>query len=323
MAYADFVTAMMALFIVLWIMSQSQAIRLAVAQYFKNPGLLPGATGVMETSDLGGEVPTPGHSQDLQTPAPISPEITRDKSNLEQVKKRLQEIIAQLPEFESLKDQVLMEITQEGLRIELLEKEDSLFFDIGSANLKPETRKILQLIARELGRLPNRVAIEGHTDSRPYGSQGYTNWELSTDRANAARRFMDGAGLSPGQVYTVRGFADRLLRNREDPLDFQNRRVSIIVMFHRPDQEAVPAAPLWLKAPETKENAAKGADPNLNPENGAAMPPPASGSPNSAVSGKAGPQGENPAGSGEPVNSFQNELKQQLKPINPQIRLGW
>lgn len=318
-AYADFVTAMMALFIVLWIMSQSQAIRLAVAQYFKNPGLLPGATGVMESSDLGGEMPTPGHSQELQTPAPISPEITRDKGNLEQVKKRLQEIIAQLPEFENLKDQVLMEITQEGLRIELLERENSLFFDIGSANLKPETRKILHLIARELGRLPNRVAIEGHTDSRPYGGQGYTNWELSADRANAARRFMDGAGLRPGQVYTVRGFADRLLRNRQDPLDFQNRRVSIIVMFHHPDQEAVTTDSLLLKARETTEDAVKGAESDLKPEKGAATLPEASGPPIPALSRKAGPQGENLAGSAELLD----RLKQQFKPVNPQGRLGW
>lgn len=113
-AYADFVTAMMALFIVLWIMSQSQSIRLAVAQYFKNPGVLPGALGLMEKSDMGGEMPTPGHSQDFQTPAPVRPEVRQDRDSLEEVKKRIQEVIAQLPELSQLKDQVSLEITREG-----------------------------------------------------------------------------------------------------------------------------------------------------------------------------------------------------------------
>jgi chemotaxis protein MotB len=230
-AYADFVTAMMALFIVLWIMSQSQSIRENVAQYFKNPGLLPGASGLMETSDVGGEMPTPGHSQDLQTPAPIKSDLAQERNSLEEVRKRITEIIAQLPELSRLKEQVALEITDEGLRIELLDKENSNFFDLGSANLKPETQKLLRLIAQELGKVPNPITVEGHTDSRPYGTKTYTNWELSADRANAARRLMEDSGLSLGQVTSVRGCADRQLRNSRDPMDFQNRRVSILVRF--------------------------------------------------------------------------------------------
>jgi chemotaxis protein MotB len=233
-AYADFVTAMMALFIVLWIMSQSQSIRLNVAQYFRNPGLLPGATGLLETSDMGGAMPTPGHSQELQTPAPIHPELARassDQGTLEEVKKRITEIIAQLPELNSLKNQVALEITDEGLRIELLDQESSHFFDIGSANLKSETQELLKLIAQELEKIPNHVTLEGHTDGRPYGSKQYTNWELSTDRANAARRVMEEAGVRKGQITSVRGYADQQLRNPQDPMDIQNRRVSIIVRF--------------------------------------------------------------------------------------------
>ena len=230
-AYADFVTAMMALFIVLWIMSQSQSVRQNVAQYFKNPGLLPGATGLLETSDVGGEMPTPGNTQDLQTPAPIPPVMANDCGSLEEVKKRISEVIAQLPELSHLKDQVALEITDEGLRIELMDKENSHFFDLGSASLKPETQELLGIIAKELGKLPNHITVEGHTDSRPYGSKNYTNWELSADRANAARRLMEEAGLRAGQVTSVRGCADRQLHNRQDPLDFQNRRVSILVMF--------------------------------------------------------------------------------------------
>lgn len=233
-AYADFVTAMMALFIVLWIMSQSQSIRLNVAQYFKNPGLLPGATGLLETSDMGGEMPTPGHSQELQTPAPIHPEVARassEKGTLEEVKKRITEIIAQLPELSRLKNQVVLEITDEGLRIELLDQESSHFFDIGSANLKAETKELLKAIAQELEKIPNHVTMEGHTDSRPYGGKDYTNWELSTDRANAARRVIEEAGVKKGQITSVRGYADQQLRNAQDPMDIQNRRVSIVVKF--------------------------------------------------------------------------------------------
>jgi chemotaxis protein MotB len=230
-AYADFVTAMMALFIVLWIMSQSQAVRQNVAQYFKNPGLLAGATGLMETSDMGGDIPTPGHSQDLQTPSPIQPDLSSERGSLEEVKKRITEVIAQLPELSRLKDQVALEITEDGLRIELLDRENSNFFDLGSTNLKRETQELLRLIAQELGKLPNRITVEGHTDSRPYGSKSYTNWELSADRANAARRLLEEAGVKSGQVIAVRGCADRQLRNQQDPTDFQNRRVSILVMF--------------------------------------------------------------------------------------------
>lgn len=230
-AYADFVTAMMALFIVLWIMSQSQSIRLAVAQYFKDPGILTGSSSLMETSGITGDLPTPGLSQELQTPPPVPAEIDLEKARLEQVRKHIEAIIVQLPELKALQDQIRLLVTDEGLRIELMEKEDSLFFDIGSAVPKPQIRKLLEIIAQELGKVPNRVAVEGHTDSRPYGGQHYTNWELSVDRANAARRLMLETGLRPDQLYEVRGYADQMLINPENPYDFRNRRVSIIVLY--------------------------------------------------------------------------------------------
>ncbi len=228
-AYADFVTAMMALFIVLWIMAQSQSIRLNVAQYFKNPGLLPQSQGLMEKSDMGGEIPTPGHSQDLQRPSPAPADVVDDAKRLEETKKKIEEMIAQLPDLESLKDQVRFEITDEGLRIELMEQEKSKFFEVGSANIHPQAQKIFGIISKELGRLPNHLTIEGHTDSRPYGKQNYTNWELSSDRANAARRLMDTLGLNPSQIADVRGYADRRPYYSQDTTDFRNRRVSIIV----------------------------------------------------------------------------------------------
>ncbi|MBI5585250.1 MAG: OmpA family protein [Deltaproteobacteria bacterium] len=227
-AYADFVTAMMALFIVLWIMAQSQSIRQNVAQYFKNPGILPNSQGLMENSTIGGELPTPGHSQDLQRPEPAPADVVNDQKRLEETKKKIQEIIAQMPELENLKDQMRLEITDEGLRIELMEQEKSRFFEVGSASVNPQAQRIFGVISKELGGLPNHLTIEGHTDSRPYGRRDYTNWELSADRANAARRLMDHLGVKPGQISEVRGYADRrpLLK---DPNDDRNRRVSIVV----------------------------------------------------------------------------------------------
>jgi chemotaxis protein MotB len=338
-AYADFVTAMMALFIVLWIMAQSQSVRQAVAQYFKDPGILPGATGIMETSDMGGAMPTPGHSQDLQTPAPVTPEAAQEKINLEEVKKRIEEMIAQLPELQKLKDQVLMEITSEGLRIELLEREDSAFFDVGSANLKPETKKVLSLIASELGGLHNKVTVEGHTDSRPYGTQAYTNWELSADRANAARCLMEATGLKPDQVFAVRGFADRQLRNTQEPLDFQNRRVGIIVMFQnsdhavslgtprlpgKPEPPTAPKPPGPPKVPENDRHPGKVPVPGAQPD----QPGTSASDLQPEVNPTPAPlddmlMNETDAKAPEPDKILSDDLQQQLKPLKPQNRLGW
>jgi chemotaxis protein MotB len=227
-AYADFVTAMMALFIVLWIMAQSQSIRQNVSQYFKNPGILPASQGLMESSTIGGEMPTPGHSQDLQRPEPAPADVVNDQKRLEETKKKIQEIIAQMPELTNLKDQMRLEVTNEGLRIELMEQENNRFFEIGSARVNTQAQKIFGVISKELGVLPNSLTIEGHTDSRPYGGKDYTNWELSADRANAARRLMDNLGIKPGQIAEVRGYADRrpLLKDTNDD---RNRRVSIVV----------------------------------------------------------------------------------------------
>jgi len=243
-AYADFVTAMMALFIVLWIMAQSQSIRENVAQYFKNPGILPGSKGIMETSGLTGKIPTPGQSLDNQQPPPAPAEFDVEKAKLEEAMKHIEEIIAQLPDLKKLQEQIKLEITEEGLRIELLEKEDSLFFDVGSATPKGNFRQALQVISQELGKLPNRVALEGHTDARPYGSQHYTNWELAVDRANAARRIMLDNGLKASQLSEVRGYADQRLKNPHNPLDYRNRRVSIIVLNKDKSQQPALSYPL-------------------------------------------------------------------------------
>ena len=125
-----------------------------------------------------------------------------------------------------------MTVTNEGLRIELTESAMGTFFDSGSATISPDGYDLLQTLAEELGKLSNKIALEGHTDSKPYSPESsYGNWELSADRANAARRFMQQHGLREDQVTQVRGFADQRLRKPEDPLDPSNRRISLIVQY--------------------------------------------------------------------------------------------
>src|SRR6185369_6221516 len=162
-------------------------------------------------------------------PKPATPTAEQEE------KKRLEATVAHIREgldnnaFASLRDQVEFTITPEGLRIDLIDKDDSTFFDSGSAALHGETEHILGVIAHELGSLDHQVDLEGHTDSRGYAStEKYSNWELSADRANAARRVMERAGLRADQVTSVRGLADRQLRF-PDPYDARNRRVSILV----------------------------------------------------------------------------------------------
>ncbi len=210
-AYADFVTAMMALFIVLWLMNSSKEIQEAVGGYFRDPSGA-GRQAVAAKADAG-----------------VDLEVSKDDMG------RLQEAITsqleKLTQDEALRAQVQMAVGKEGLRVELLETAAGMFFESGSALPSDKGKELLVMLAQQLGRLPNRILIEGHTDSKPFTSRAqYSNWELSTDRANAARRLMEANGLRPNQVIQVRGFADQRLRNRNDPLDPANRRISVIVL---------------------------------------------------------------------------------------------
>jgi len=226
-AYADFVTAMMAFFLVLWILGQSQSVKAGIGGYFRDPGVLDyeHSTGIMPGS-------TTGINQDAPKELKVSVgtgAAKEDRQALERKAEALKQMLARKPEFDKIRDQVEIKMTKDGLRIELIEKSGSLFFDSGSAALKPETVHLLAAIAGELGSLDNHIVIEGHSDARKYtSSTSYTNWELSADRANAARRVME-AGLPAGRINEVRGYADTRLRIPSDPLDPRNRRVSIIV----------------------------------------------------------------------------------------------
>jgi chemotaxis protein MotB len=156
--------------------------------------------------------------------------LTRD--NMPKLKEQLQQTIRQMNDFEKLKSHIEITVTAEGLRIELSESATGTFFDSGSAKLNGDGQEMLVMLAEELSKLPNKISIEGHTDSNPYSpSTSYGNWELSTDRANAARRLMQANGIRSDQVTQVRGFADQRLRKPEAPLDPSNRRISLIVQY--------------------------------------------------------------------------------------------
>ena len=217
-AYADFVTAMMALFIVLWLLNTSKPVREAIAGYFRDPS---GTANKMGSKNVGsGE------------------NFTITKDNVSDLMQKLQKTIQQMPDFDKLQHQIEMTITSEGLRIELLETATGTFFDVGSPRPSANGKELLVLLAQELGKVPNRISIEGHTDSRPFAkARDYGNWELSVDRANAARRWMLQNGVRPDQISQIRGFADQMLRKGNDPQDPSNRRISLIVQYVNKKEE--------------------------------------------------------------------------------------
>ena len=252
-AYADFVTAMMALFIVLWLMSADKEVQQAISAYFKNPSG-PGKMTGTAAAGLGNAIELP-------------------KDDMSKLRDKIQDALKQVPDFSSIKDHVEITITSDGLRIELMETEAGMFFESGRAVPTASGAELLATLAGELGKLPNTVLIEGHTDSKPFSGDGsYSNWELSSDRANSARKLMEAHGLRPDQVGQVRGYADRSLRHPDDPTHASNRRVSVIVQYlGRP--------PASDSAPE----AAPGSEPGSAP-----TPAPAS-NPGPAPASKSGP----------------------------------
>jgi chemotaxis protein MotB len=227
-AYADFVTAMMAFFLVMWLSAQDSRVRSAIAGYFQEPGLLPHEQSNSILASGQGGVDNSGMPILSRKP---NTALEAEQRALVAAAEHIKQSFSKVQEFQSLRDQVEFIVTAEGLRIELVDRSGSSFFDNGSSALRGESEKILSVIATEVGKLNNDVVIEGHTDSRPYpnGNAHYGNWDLSSERANAARRVMGDRGLRPGQIRAVRGFADTDLRIPDQPLDPRNRRVSIVV----------------------------------------------------------------------------------------------
>jgi chemotaxis protein MotB len=221
-AYADFVTALMSLFIVLWLMNTSPQIKKAVAGYFNDPRSSGKQTGTLALGS--------GDS------------VTIDRQNVEKLKEEIQKAILKQTDLTKLSKQIDITMTGEGLKIELIEEKGGTFFQSGSPKLSDNGVALLDLLAGQLKMLPNHLLIEGHTDAQPFSGGGdYTNWELSSDRANSARRLLQQGGVGPDQIAQVRGYADQKLRVPSNPLDPSNRRVSLIVQWA--DSSAAPANP--------------------------------------------------------------------------------
>lgn len=226
-AYSDFVTAMMALFIVLWILAQNDEVKNNIAGYFNDPSGFGSGNG---PSVFKG----PGRNS---SPAPsLLTEFQKKKIEQEHLKEMGNELMDELDKsgFGDLKDQMDIEVVDEGLRVELMETKKKGFFEVGTAKIKPKTKKVLEVIGKKLSKVKNQIVIEGHTDSRPYpgNGMGYTNYELSSDRANTARRILMAAGVKASQIDEIRGYADKRLRDPKHPFDASNRRISIIVKYN-------------------------------------------------------------------------------------------
>lgn len=213
-AYADFVTAMMSLFIVLWLMAQNDPVKKAVAGYFNDPR----GTGNLLGTTMSG------------TGAGAVPAADKNAQQLQDLKEKLEKEIEARKDLQKLVKQIEITITPEGLRIELIEDKNGTFYQSGSAQLSPSGQELLSLLAAELKTLPNQLLIEGHTDAAQYSTDAnYSNWELSADRANSARRLLQQNGVRADQVTQVRGFADQMLRVKSNPYDPSNRRITILV----------------------------------------------------------------------------------------------
>ena len=233
-AYADFVTAMMALFIVLWLMNADKETKESVSAYFNNPSGPGKLTGTAAA----------GAGNSIQVP----------KDDMSKLKDKIQQAIMTVPNFRDLKDHVEITITSDGLRIELLETDAGMFFESGRPAPTESGTELLTTLAEQLGKLPNDILIEGHTDAKPFSVGGtYSNWELSADRANSARKIMQAHGVREEQIAQVRGYADRQLRHPDDPDSASNRRISVIVQYATPP-------PKPEEGPAKKEEPAKKAE---------------------------------------------------------------
>ena len=219
-AYADFTTAMMALFVVLWLLTQADMrLRQQISQYFRQPGVLPGGAIISTDADQ-------AHSRTRELlVAPGQGE----EALLEDEKKAIEAALARRPELALVRDQVIVQVTEAGLSIQVVDKGRDLLFDPSSARLKPALVSLLKQLGRQLTRLPNHIQIGGHTDSRPFPAEvAMTNWDLAFARANNARRVLEASGLWPGQIHRVVGYADSEPLVPEDPLADENRRLSIL-----------------------------------------------------------------------------------------------
>ncbi|KAB7775073.1 flagellar motor protein MotB [Xanthomonas sp. LMG 12459] len=250
-AYADFVTAMMAFFLVLWLVAATtKEQRAAIAEYFRNPSPLAGkspapspgmagpggaSTSMIKLGGAGemqrGNNKDPFGSKSLKGDDSKTTQREKEKQRLETLMQELKEAIDKSQALEPFKDQLLLDLTPDGLRIQIVDKENRPMFDLGSAVLKPYTRGILHELSGFINQVPNHISITGHTDVTQYsGKNGYSNWELSADRANAARRELVAGGMGEDKVSRVVGLSSSVLFDKQVPNNPINRRISIVVM---------------------------------------------------------------------------------------------
>jgi chemotaxis protein MotB len=241
-AYADFVTAMMAFFMVMWILGMDDKLKQAIEGYFSNPigykkGYSAGSSPISSGS-------SPSKVQTSQLRLIVR---NAEAQKFGSIANQIRTVIASNAQLKKLGAHVEVVVTKEGLRIELIETgRGDVFFALGSAQMKPAAVIALHAIAPELEPLPNPIVVEGHTDAARYGRDAVlTNWELSTERANAARRVLTVSGLSAEHIAEVRGLADRHLRVPENPLDPSNRRISVLLRYRNigADEATLDSAP--------------------------------------------------------------------------------
>ncbi len=317
-AYADFVTAMMAFFLVMWLVTAvSKEQRAAIFDYFKNPSMEPGKsakpapgqmgpggastspidlrggldamrTRITPVRDMGATAAVaPQRGEQTKDGANAQPTTPEEKKRIEQLKlqaqqeaehKKLESLMQELREavdksqaLEPFKDQLLLDITPEGVRIQIVDAQNRPMFDVGSARLRDYTVLILKELAKYLTSVSNRISLTGHTDVRPYpGSGGYSNWELSADRANAARRALIAGGMPDEKIARVVGLASSVLFDKAHPDNPINRRISIVVMTRQAEEDALKTDAATVGPPDAAASA---------PDSGAA----GSGAPDSAA----------------------------------------
>jgi chemotaxis protein MotB len=267
-AYADFVTAMMAFFLLMWLLGSTTKGQLqGISDYFKTPlkVALQGGEGSGDASSVikgGGEDLTRKTGQvkrgaeDQAVKEIISLEKTKaEKEKLEEMKAKLQQMIEKNEKLKAFKKQLKVDITDEGLRIQIIDDKNRPMFDSGGAAMKGYTRDILREIGKTLNELPNRISLSGHTDAIQYttGERGYSNWELSADRANASRRELVAGGLEDGKIMRVVGLGSAVPFNKDSPSDPVNRRISIIVMNKKTEVGINQSAGNAIEAANAKE----------------------------------------------------------------------
>ena len=279
-AYADFVTAMMAFFLLMWLLgSTSEGDKKGIADFFQSPlkvAMTNGGSGSGDSSHVlkgggqdlsrqGGQVKqgdTQGKRSTVNLLAMKAEQRRAEAARLSELKDKVEDMLANNPKLAGMNSQIRLDMTSDGLRIQIVDEQNRPMFDSGSAVVRPNMRELLRVIGSVLGEVPNRLTLEGHTDAIPFpgGDRGYSNWELSSDRANASRREMVAGGLQEDRVLRVQGLASSSLLEKDQPESPSNRRISIIVMNREAEDRFFRPAPPVEEPPVEAEGGSGSAE---------------------------------------------------------------